>query len=226
MLDTATDPQQQRAVIATRLVFAAGLLLCALATLAYQGRAAQGPELLEDAQQGRISWVLVTGDEVVWRTDALRPWRAELPMYIGGDRYGSADVPRLLKRYAPDHPVRILARASLLPSWLHLIWFTSGFAAFLLLVLGPAPWRANRWAWFWLFGVGRGVGVGALLFLLLSGPTPGLRRVAPQRPRLDGGRGFLYAIAISVALALLWYGVTQVLWPPSDGAASLTTPAV
>jgi hypothetical protein len=69
-----------------------------------------------------------------------------------------------------------------------------GWACWLgLLVHGPAPWRATRWAWFWLSWVPGGV----LAFFLLAGPTPGVP--APRRParRLTGG----WALLLSFVLA-------------------------
>ncbi|TNM68335.1 hypothetical protein FHN55_07725 [Streptomyces sp. NP160] len=53
-----------------------------------------------------------------------------------------------------------------------------GWACWLgLLLHGPAPWRATRWAWFWLSWVPGGL----LAHLLLAGPTRWLP--APRRPR-------------------------------------------
>lgn len=69
-----------------------------------------------------------------------------------------------------------------------------GWACWLgLLVHGPAPWRATRWAWFWLSWVPGGV----VAFFLLAGPTPGLP--APRRParRLTGGWAFLLSLLLT-----------------------------
>jgi hypothetical protein len=79
-------------------------------------------------------------------------------------------------------------------------WWLGGAAAglalftFCLLIGGPEPWRATRWAWFWLLGTGFPLGMVA--FLLLSGPTP---LPPPRRPgrRLTGGWAFLLAFVLS-----------------------------
>lgn len=65
-------------------------------------------------------------------------------------------------------------------------------AGLVLLVLGPNPWRATRWAWFWLMGLPPV----AALFVLLSGPVPGLP--PPRRPldRLTGGWAFFISVVL------------------------------
>jgi hypothetical protein len=80
----------------------------------------------------------------------------------------------------------------------------TGLAGLLLLVSGPKPWRATRWAWFWLTGSL----VGAVAFLVLSGPTPGLPE--PHRPqrRLTGGWAFLLALPLA-AIAPTWLVLTS-----------------
>ena len=62
-----------------------------------------------------------------------------------------------------------------------------------LLVAGPVPWRATRWAWFWLLVPP----VGSIAFLLLSGPTPGVP--APRDPdrRLRGGWAFVLSLPLA-----------------------------
>jgi hypothetical protein len=69
-------------------------------------------------------------------------------------------------------------------------------ASFVLLVAGPQPWRATRWAWFWLLLPP----VGSIAFLVLSGPTPGVPRPRDERRRLTGGWAFLLAIPLRAAL--------------------------
>jgi len=73
------------------------------------------------------------------------------------------------------------------PVWAAVLALGVCLVAFCVLVAGPEPWRATRWAWFWLCGSPWGL----LGFLLLSGPTPGLR--GPRQParRLTGGWAFL-----------------------------------
>ena len=65
-----------------------------------------------------------------------------------------------------------------------------------LLVGGPKPWRATRWAWFWLLG--SVPLVGPLAFLVLGGSTSVLPPARPER-RLTGGWAFLLTVAIHAA---------------------------
>jgi hypothetical protein len=65
-----------------------------------------------------------------------------------------------------------------------------------LLIAGPKPWRATRWAWLWLLG--SVPIVGALAFLLLGGSTSVLPPARPER-RLTGGWAFLLAMVIHAA---------------------------
>lgn len=73
-----------------------------------------------------------------------------------------------------------------------LIWFalTGAVGTLMVLVSGPEPWRATRWAWFWLITTG----VGPPLFLILAGPTPPLCSPRDSRRRLTGGWAFLIAM--------------------------------
>lgn len=66
-----------------------------------------------------------------------------------------------------------------------------------VLVAGPQPWRATRWAWFWLLMPP----VGAIAFLLASGPV--LRLPGPRDPhqRLTGGWAFLLSLPLMSVLA-------------------------
>jgi hypothetical protein len=63
-----------------------------------------------------------------------------------------------------------------------------------LLIGGPQPWRATRWAWFWL----QLPPVGTLAFLLLTGPTPGLPGPRNEHRRLTGRWAFLLLMLIGV----------------------------
>lgn len=78
-------------------------------------------------------------------------------------------------------------------AWLSALW---------VLVNGPQPWRATRWAWFWLSAPP----LGMLAFLVLSGPLPGRGRRRPEGPRLTGGWAFLLTLLIGAVLpAPLWW---------------------
>lgn len=70
------------------------------------------------------------------------------------------------------------------------------FAGLAVLVAGPQPWRATRWAWFWLLMPP----VGAIAFLLASGPTPGLPGPGDPHRRLTGGWAFLLSIPLMSVL--------------------------
>lgn len=67
-----------------------------------------------------------------------------------------------------------------------------------LLIWGPEPRRATRWAWFWL--ISAAAPLTAIAFLILGGPTSRL----PARDtttRLTGGWAFLLAGAIAAVLS-------------------------
>ncbi|MEP7091974.1 MAG: hypothetical protein ABI776_17870 [Nocardioidaceae bacterium] len=83
------------------------------------------------------------------------------------------------------------------PSWLGLVGGALFVVSFVVLLVGPPPWRATRWAWFWLLMPP----VGSIVFLLASGPTPLLP--VPKRPtrRLTGGWAFLLMIPLAAWLA-------------------------
>ena len=63
-------------------------------------------------------------------------------------------------------------------------------AVLVLIISGPEPWRATRWAWFWLFALASPIGLVA--YVLLAGPVV---RPAPadRTRRLTGGWAFLLA---------------------------------
>ncbi len=82
------------------------------------------------------------------------------------------------------------------PTALVLLWLVGALATLWLLVNGPQPQRATRWAWFWVLGTP----VGALAFLLLSGPTPGLPAPDPSARRMTGGTGLVVGLLLSAVL--------------------------
>lgn len=78
---------------------------------------------------------------------------------------------------------------------------TAAIAALLLLIGGPQPRIATKWAWFWLFVH---VPPTVLVFALLE-PTPLWRRgtVAGHPTRLTGGWGFLLGLVLAWLLSLI-----------------------
>jgi hypothetical protein len=85
-----------------------------------------------------------------------------------------------------------------LPAWCGWVLMAVWLGALMLIIGGPAPWRATRWAWFWLVVLAAPVGVVA--FALVGGPC-GLLPPAPgRRPGLRGGVGLLLAIIIGSAI--------------------------
>jgi hypothetical protein len=76
------------------------------------------------------------------------------------------------------------------PAWL--IWFALAGAVgtLMLLISGPEPRRATRWAWFWLITTV----IGPPLFLILAGPTSPLRSPRETHRRLTGGWALLIAL--------------------------------
>lgn len=181
-------------------------------------------DLESDLAAGRVTSVMVTpgmprGAEgettqsVFWRAGLLNH-RADVSMIIPGtDNWASDDGMETRSGYdiaeqiAAEHPtVRIERIPELLsyaevfgfqvPFWV--LWFALAGAVGTLMVLvsGPQPWRATRWAWFWILSTG----IGPPLFLLLAGPTPPLRSPRKQHRKLTGGWAFLTALLIQSLL--------------------------
>jgi hypothetical protein len=78
------------------------------------------------------------------------------------------------------------------PGWVALASLVAGLATLALLINGPEPWRATRWAWAWLILNPLGI-IGSLAFLLLSGPVPLIPTAKTGGRRLHGGWAFLIA---------------------------------
>ena len=74
-----------------------------------------------------------------------------------------------------------------------------GFASLLLLVSGPQPWRATKWAWFWLF-VSAAAPVVIMLFLIIGGPTRLSREPRPDARRLTGGWAFGLSLLLNAVI--------------------------
>lgn len=76
----------------------------------------------------------------------------------------------------------------------------AGLATLILLIVGPQPRWATKWAWFWLLGVGPLTAV----FLLLEPVPVWQSEPARARPsRLTGGWAFLLAIFSGIIVSVL-----------------------
>jgi len=82
------------------------------------------------------------------------------------------------------------------PSALAIPAFLLFLAGLGLLMAGPRPWRATRWAWFWLLMPP----VGIVVYLVLSGPTPGIPGPRNPERRLTGGWAFLLSLVLTAVL--------------------------
>lgn len=83
------------------------------------------------------------------------------------------------------------------PGWLALAALTLGLTTLGLVVSGPRPRRANRWAWFWMLLLSP---LGLALYLAFGGPAGRREPSPPRAPYMRGGWGFLAALV----LATLW----------------------
>lgn len=119
--------------------------------------------------------------------------------------------------------VRVVVAGLVVAGWLRDTWHVSahavpgfslawswagiaGIATLVLLVAGPQPRLATKWAWFWLMGIGPL----PLAFLLLEPVPVWLRDALPARQRLTGGWAFLIALAAGM-LASMVHGVGGML---------------
>ena len=113
-----------------------------------------------------------------------------------GTRLRSIDAGVRVVRVADRYPdASILGMR--VPQWVDVLRGVLGLLAVALLLGGPEPWRASRWAWFWLMTVFGLQTVGVLAFLALSGPTPLVGAPRPGARRLRGGWAFVVALLFS-----------------------------
>ena len=202
----------------SRLVLLAVWSLLLLLTVAVGQRETPVTELEAAVSAGRVDRVVVlgragTGDalstqEVRW-TDGLVRRTAQVtvgtasPGGFGDGTVRSEDLGVLLSRADPGLEVRRSPQGTFAPYGELLGWRVPGWVALTALVTylvqlgvlvhGPQPWRATRWAWFWITTVPV---VGTVLMLLLSGRTPGLPAPAAARRRCTGGWAFLLSSAV------------------------------
>ena len=205
-VEAQAPPQLERSWLVLRGLLA--LWCVGLALLVAVEAAGDGPggtrwsvdQLYADAGAGRVSSPVVVDhdrDVVLWRVgDEQRT----APL----DGRSPSDVTRLAQeadpaltsevRFGQGWFVEVAGQQLSGPASVYVS--VGALAGLWLLVAGPQPWRATRWSWFWLAAVPGG----PVAFLLLSGPTPGVRPPRPERPRLTGGKALLLAIGLSILL--------------------------
>ncbi|HMO10058.1 MAG TPA: hypothetical protein PKB06_00790 [Actinotalea sp.] len=99
--------------------------------------------------------------------------------------------------------LRLPEARSLLDGGLTLGWSwaaVAGLATLVLLIAGPQPRLATKWAWFWLMGIQPL----AVAFLLLE-PVPAWQPggTHARAARLTGGWAFLLALGLGLAMSAL-----------------------
>lgn len=197
-------------------------------------------DLRADVERGSTRAVTVVGapstegeghsqQTITWRT-GLRAWQVEVVSTIGqveASRLPDGEVVRGdvtpgLLTLQPDLRLTLVPwpDASLTvagirgPPWLMVPLLVSYALGMCLLVAGPQPWLATRWAWFWLLTAPGG----AVAFLLLSGPTPGVpiprRGSTRQRRRLTGGWALVLAVVLGPAVTAGLSEIADLVWPP------------
>jgi len=91
-----------------------------------------------------------------------------------------------------------------LPAWAVMLTAALTVGGWVLLICGPQPWRATRWAWFWLSGIG--TPIGQLAYLILGGPASFGTPPRDYERGLTGGWAFLFAC---VVVPLVWWGLVS-----------------
>lgn len=197
-------------------------LLVAAGALGLGERPSSRATLEQGLSSGRVTQVHVVGglpatatgsslQEVHWRDGPLRRWY-EVRQVSAGTTVGGDDVPTSEREVGAELALarpgldvvrvdRLSSRATLggwvVPAWVTVLAAVGGLLALVLVVGGPEPWRATRWAWFWLLSSP----IGVVALLLLSGPVPLVP--APRDPdrRLTGGWAFLLGVLLTGWLA-------------------------
>ncbi|MGY1838968.1 MULTISPECIES: hypothetical protein [unclassified Modestobacter] len=205
---------------ALRVVLAVVWLAVAVAVALTGQRAASLDQLHLAIVDGQVAEVGVTeglppgstGSTVqtaVWRP-GLVTYRTEVWEVSPGEQPPDGTRPAVtggladeLRRYDPG--LRIVAQPEWwswsevlgwrVASWVGPVAFLGAAGVLVVLVGGPVPARATRWAWFWLAWTP----VGPPAFLALSGPFPGLPAPPPGARRLTGGWAFLLSLLLGSA---------------------------
>ncbi|GAA1760098.1 hypothetical protein GCM10009795_003090 [Nocardioides hankookensis] len=223
-----TPPQPLRHLAFCGIAWA--LLLCSAALLATGllagERASTYDELQHAVASGDVRSVVVTGGisesfrgrqgvTVHWREGAIghqatvieqHPLRwtvtpAGLPVVYSVERdLAWLDPDISVERRPHDFPDYYEVHGWRLPQWTSVVTVVLGLGGLLLLIAGPQPRRATRWAWFWMMSTAPPLGFVAFLTLggaLSPRPRPDLGR------RLTGGRAFLLSIVVGAALSAM-----------------------
>lgn len=202
-----------------RLALAAAWIVVLGLLLAVGTHEASWGALQTSLSDGRVTSVQVVGElepgstgyslaEVLWR-DGVLQHRTEV-MQVSADLVDSGGAPSssvqvtggVGDRLRTEHPGLALEQVSRpdvtseLFGW-QVTWPLGAVALSvalltLMLILGPTPWWATRWAWFWL-GTNP---VGVMAFLVLSGPTPGVPAPDDPASRLTGGWALLLSLLV------------------------------
>jgi hypothetical protein len=208
-----------------RMLLAGLWLLVVIAVAPIAQRPASLSALYEAAENGRLGTVRLTEglppgatgyvtQHVVWR-DAWWVLRRTSVVVVSPGERPPAELSEPRARTTDDVAAQLRQRdrrvrlASMdrepssfsvhgwtLPGWVGPALIVHTLLTLFVLVNGPEPWRATRWAWFWLLTPP----IGTMVFLVLSGPTPGLPRPRGRGRRLTGGWAFLLALVIGGAL--------------------------
>ncbi|GAA1624677.1 hypothetical protein [Georgenia ruanii] len=204
------SPPASPALLALRCVLAALLLLGWASTLR---QPVERPleNLLADLAAGSVTALTLerpAGPDdggpfsVVWTTAGGHRASATFPSPAGqGDvgadaAAGSADAERILAAAdrSPSHVAVTVQDAPVRLDGGPLAWLTglAAFAALCLLIAGPQPHLATKWAWFWLAGA-----TPLWIAFLLLEPAPAwARSMPPPRRRLTGGWAFLISLTL------------------------------
>ncbi|KRC92800.1 hypothetical protein ASE25_05735 [Terrabacter sp. Root85] len=130
---------------------------------------------------------------------------AASPSEVGAREVVTENVAETLRRLGDVHIVTDTWRDPgqklagwRVPGWLPGVGFVLWLATVALVSNGEQPWWATRWAWFWaLFSPAAVVAVP--LFLLVSGPPPGVPESASSGRRLTGGWAFILLALVAPA---------------------------
>lgn len=159
----------------------------------------------------------VAMQSVFWRSGFLNH-RADVVMVTPGQGASEAtfdedvavrDGHDIAERLGVEHPSLLITQVPErlssaqvfgfdVPLWLLGFALPGIVGTLMVLVSGPQPWRATRWAWFWILSTG----IGPPLFLILAGPTPPLPPPRERHRRLTGGWALLVTVLLQPLLQL------------------------